>query len=140
MPSKTRALLHQGRWVQHLPQPRMPHAHGSVRPPCRLEGHSGRDLVALDADLVKEIDRRAVSSMTYSVSAIVGPHQAHTGLIIGRKRYAIAACPPRLVPEPHTFSFAAARAGDEKSTCHCDMPAVTGESAREREAEAATIG
>src|SRR5215471_13439408 len=118
----------------------MPCAHGSIRPPCSLKGHPRRNLVALRTDRVKEIDRRAVPGMTYSVSAIVSPHQTHASLIIRRERCAISACLPRFVPEPHTFSFGAASAGDQKSTCHWDVPAVTGKSAREREAEAAALG
>jgi hypothetical protein len=66
--------------IQRLLQPYVSHANRSVRPPCRLERHSRRGLVGLNADPVEQVDRRAVPRVTDPVTAVIGPHQSYTSL------------------------------------------------------------
>jgi hypothetical protein len=45
--------------------------------------------------------------VTNPVTAVIGPHQSHTSLIIREKRGPIRPVPPRLVAKSYAFSFGA---------------------------------
>src|SRR5215471_3238660 len=69
--------------VHLFPQPRMPHADRTAWSPDRFQSHARCRLICLDADVVEDVDRRAVARVAHAVAAVVRPHQPHAGLVIG---------------------------------------------------------
>ena len=58
---QARILPRQGIERRQVGQPRMRHADGPARSKCGFQGHSGADLVTLDADPVEQVDGRSVT-------------------------------------------------------------------------------
>src|SRR5689334_13069939 len=113
----------------------MAHADRPVGSPRSLEGHPRRGLVALDSEFVEDVDRRTVTGVTDPITAVIGPHQSHTSLIVRGKRSPGRNLPPRLVPKPDAFALGPADAGDKKTPSQGDVLTTARERARERKAE-----
>src|ERR1700748_2376858 len=71
--------------------------------------------------------------MTDPITAVIGPHQSHTSLIVCGKRSPVRSLPPRLVPKPDAFALGPAGTGDEKTSSQGDVLTAAREGTRERE-------
>src|SRR5665213_3254122 len=89
--------------------------YGSVWPECRFKGHARSGLVMLDADMVKDVDRRSISGMANAIRAIVRPHEANASLVVWQEGLAAGQMLPGLISEADTFSFGAPRARYQQS-------------------------
>src|SRR5262245_19619952 len=118
-------------------------AHGTVRPPTRLERKSrvAASIERLDSVIVPDIHQCSVARPTSTIAAIVGAQQPNARVEVVAHRPAVWCYLPRMIAEAYTFPLSARSADQLKNTgLRYNQSAVRGGASSKRETEPRTIG